>query len=136
MCKNIPNCKTGVFLKIKIRLSFNIIFRHKLHWLNKFNNTLLYSTYRFSLQCGFSRGKMMHKIGTCQSVGSSRSTFKNGSNKNRDCKKWNLWKRAPLEQTPNDAPFQFILRCILREILIFFLCALHTVESLVTFDHV
>ena len=26
---------------------------------------------------------------------------KNGSNKNRDCKKLNLWKRAPLEQTIN-----------------------------------
>ena len=75
MCKNIPNCKTGVFLKIKKRLSLNVIFRHELHWLNKFNNTLLYSTYRFSLQCGFSRVKMMHKIGTCQSVGSSRSIF-------------------------------------------------------------
>ena len=84
MCKNIPNYKTGVFLKIKIRLSFNVIFRHKLHWLNKFNNTLLCSTYRFSLQCGFSRGKMMHKIGTCQSVRSSRSTFKQYITRNHD----------------------------------------------------
>ena len=59
----------------KLNTFFNIFSRTLKTFTNKFNNTLLYSTYRFPLQCRFSRGKMMHRIGTCQSVGSSRSTF-------------------------------------------------------------
>ena len=58
---------------------------------------------------------------------------KKRSNKNRDCKKLNLWKRAPLEQTPNDAPFQFILQCIFTLnfdffffFFFFFFCTLRT----------
>ena len=44
-------------------------------------------------------------------------------------------EKGALEQTPNDAPFQFILQCIFTWNFDF-LCASRIVESLVTFDHV